>query len=205
MERSAGLNLLGLDAKAPPDFRGEVTSECAAGNRRAVAGVNLSTFALWDQTPEMTALFTLLPEAVDTIEADSKQSILERLAGRFSEVYGLDSTLVLERVEEREKLGSTGFGRGVAIPHARMPDLARPVAVFLRLKSPVAFDSADGMPVHLVFGLLSPEQAGAAHLHALAAISRMMRDERMHEALEEAPNGEALYALLANVIDRDAA
>lgn len=153
----------------------------------------------------MTALFTLQPEAVDTIEADSKQAILERLAQRFADIYGLDAALVLERIEEREKLGSTGFGRGVAIPHARMPDLARPVAVFLRLASPVTFDSADGMPVHLVFGLLSPEQAGAAHLHALAAISRMMRDERMHEALEEAPNGEALYALLANVIDRDAA
>jgi nitrogen PTS system EIIA component len=153
----------------------------------------------------MTALFNLQPEAVGTIAVDSKQAILEALADRFSTVHGLPATLVLERIEEREKLGSTGFGRGVAIPHARMPDLTRPVAVFLRLESPVGFDSADGMPVDLVFGLLSPEQAGAAHLHALAAISRLMRDERMHAALEEAPNAEALYALLANVIDRDAA
>ena len=96
-------------------------------------------------------------------------------------------------------------GRGVAIPHARIPDLNRPVAVFVRLEAPVAFDAADGMAVDLVFGLLSPEQAGAAHLHALAAISRMMRDEQMHTALSEAPGAEALYALLANVIDRDAA
>lgn len=153
----------------------------------------------------MTALFNLLPEAVDTITADSKQAILEQLAARFAGVYGLDSVLVLERIEEREKLGSTGFGRGVAIPHARIPDLGRPVAAFFRLTQPVAFDAADGMPVDLVFGLLSPEAAGAAHLHALAAISRMMRDERMHAALGEAPGAEALYALLANVIDRDAA
>jgi PTS system nitrogen regulatory IIA component len=153
----------------------------------------------------MTALFTLLPEAVGTIAADSKQAILEQLAQRFAGVYGLDPVLLLERIEEREKLGSTGFGRGVAIPHARIPDLNRPVAAFLRLESPVGFDSADGMPVDLVFGLLSPEAAGAAHLHALAAISRMMRDERTHQALSEAPGTEALYALLANGIDRDAA
>jgi len=153
----------------------------------------------------MTALFTLLPEAVGTIAAESKQSILERLAERFAGVYGLDPVLVLERLEEREKLGSTGFGRGVAIPHARIPDLGRPVAVFLRLDTPVAFDAADGMPVDMVFGLLSPEAAGAAHLHALAAISRMMRDDKLHAALGEATGAEALYALLANGIDRDAA
>ena len=153
----------------------------------------------------MTALFTLQPEAVGTIDADSKQAILEQLAQRFAAVYGLNPVLVLERIEEREKLGSTGFGRGVAIPHARIPELSRPVAAFFRLTSPVAFDAADGMPVDMVFGLLSPEQAGAAHLHALAAISRMMRDEKLHAALGEAGDGEALYALLSNNIDRDAA
>ena len=153
----------------------------------------------------MTALFTLLPDAVCTVSADRKSAILDQLAQRFAGVYGLDPVLVLDRIEEREKLGSTGFGRGVAIPHARLPGLNRPVAAFLRLDHAVSFDAADGLPVDLVFGLLSPEQAGAAHLHALAAISRMMRDERMHVALSEAPGAEALYALLANVLDRDAA
>jgi PTS system nitrogen regulatory IIA component len=153
----------------------------------------------------MTALFTLLPEAVGTIRADSKPAILQLLAQRFAQVYALEPHAVLERIEERERLGSTGFGRGVAIPHARIDGLARPVAAFLRLEAPVAFDAADGMPVDLVFGLLSPEQSGAAHLHALAAISRLMRDERMHRALSEAPGAEALYGLLCNVIDRDAA
>jgi PTS system nitrogen regulatory IIA component len=142
---------------------------------------------------------------VTTVTADSKDIILDRLAGQFAQVYGLDHQAVLARVTERERLGSTGFGRRIAIPHARMAGLTRPVAAFMRLESPVEFDSADGMPVDLVFGLLSPEGAGATHLHALAAISRMMRDERMREALLTAPGPEAVYGLLSNVIDRDAA
>lgn len=153
----------------------------------------------------MNSLFTLLPEAVATIAVDSKQAILARLSERFAGVYSLEQTHVLERLEERERLGSTGFGRGVAIPHARIAGLLRPVAVFFRLEAPVAFDSADGLPVDLVFGLLSPESAGAAHLHALAAISRMMRDDTMHQALIQAPGAEALYGLLSNVVDRNAA
>jgi PTS system nitrogen regulatory IIA component len=153
----------------------------------------------------MTAHFTLLPEAVGVSAADSKPAILQELAACFAKVYDLDQTTVLARIQERENLGSTGFGRGVAIPHARIVGLNRPVAAFFRLASPAAFDAADGMPVDLVFGLLSPEHAGAAHLHALAAISRLMRDERMHSALVQAPSAEALYGLLSNVIDRDAA
>ena len=153
----------------------------------------------------MTALFNLLPEAVGTISAIGKAAIIDQLASRFANVYGLDRATVLARIEERERLGSTGFGRGVAIPHARLAGLETPVAVFLRLKSPVVFDAADDMPVDLVFGLLSPEHAGAVHLHALAAISRLMRDDRMHAALSQAPSDEALFGLLSNVIDRDAA
>ena len=153
----------------------------------------------------MTALFTLLPEAVVTVRADDKPAVLELLAARFAEVYNLDIALVRQRLQDREKLGSTGFGRGVAIPHARLAQLDAPVAAFLRLEQPVGFEAADDMPVDLVFGLLSPEQAGVVHLHALAAISRMMRDERMHEALTQAPGDEAIYGLISNVIDRDAA
>ena len=153
----------------------------------------------------MTSLFSLLPDAVATIKAESKQEILDLLADRFAQVYNLDSAEVLERLEERENLGSTGFGRGVAIPHARVAGIKRPMAVLLRLEDPVDFAAADAMPVDLVFGLLSPENAGVTHLHALAAISRIVREERMHEAFSEAPNAEALYALLTNVTDRDAA
>lgn len=153
----------------------------------------------------MSVLFNLLPEAVTTEPGGDKHAVLARLAELFARVYGLDQTLVLERIVEREQLGSTGFGRNVAIPHARIAGLTRPVAAVIRLDNPIEFEAADGMPVDLVFGLLSPDGAGATHLHALAAISRMMRDERMHAALIGAPGPEAIYSLLSNVIDRDAA
>ena len=153
----------------------------------------------------MSALFTLLPEAVTMAKEGDKETILARLADLFARVYALDDALVLARIVEREQLGSTGFGRNVAIPHARIAGLARPVAAVIRLNTAVEFAAADGMPVDLVFGLLSPDGAGATHLHALAAISRLMRDDRMHAALRAAPSAEALYSLLSNVLDRDAA
>lgn len=153
----------------------------------------------------MTLNFSLKPESVALSNAATKQDILCELAALFALGWKLDSGLVVEALEEREKLGSTGFGRGVAIPHARISDINRPVAALLKLEKPVAFDAADGLPVELVFGLLSPENCGATHLHALAAVSRLVRDERMHEALIYASDAEALYSLLANVTDRDAA
>jgi PTS system nitrogen regulatory IIA component len=153
----------------------------------------------------MNPHFLFEPDAVGIVSAKSKDSILELLARRFADSYGLDAGDVLDRLQEREHLGSTGFGRGVAIPHARVDGLRRPVAALLKLKEPVAFAAADGLPVDLVFGLVSPEQSGVAHLHALAAISRLVRDERVHDALSEAPDVEALYGLIANAADRDAA
>lgn len=153
----------------------------------------------------MNGLFLFPPEAVASVAAGSKPDIMALLADHLAATYGLDSAMVLEGLEEREKLGSTGFGRGVALPHARIEGLSRPVAALLRLDAPSEFDAADGMPVDLVFGLLSPVNAGATHLHALAAISRLVRDEDMHRQLVEAPDGEALYALITNAVDRDAA
>lgn len=153
----------------------------------------------------MSELFTLEPDAVVIARAETGREILEQLAARFAKVYRLERAAVLERLEERERLGSTGFGRGVAIPHARVAGLNGPVAAFLRLDAPVAFAAADAMPVNLIYGLLSPEQCGAAHLHALAAISRMMRDEGMRSSLAAAPDREAIYGLLSNVLDRYAA
>ena len=153
----------------------------------------------------MSALFSIDQQAVRVIRADSKAQILSVLADVFSSVYALDPAHVLERILEREALGSTGFGRGVAIPHARISGLAHPVGVFLRLEHPVEFAAADAMPVDCVFGLRSPDQAGAVHLQALAGISRLMRDDRMHARLLAATDADSLYALLVNVIDRDAA
>lgn len=153
----------------------------------------------------MSVNFKLLPEAVATAKLESKAEVLERIAQMFGVVYGLDADTTLEGLEDREALGSTGFGRGVAIPHARSAEVNRPVVVLLRLEHSVDFRAADGMPVDLVFGLISPEKAGATHLHALAAISRLVRDDAMHELLIEAQDPQALYALLSNQLDRDAA
>lgn len=153
----------------------------------------------------MNVHFLLDPSAVEIVSAKSKQAILELLADRFAASYGLDPIAVLERLQERESLGSTGFGRGVAIPHVRVDGLRRPVAALLRLEEPVEFAAADGMPVDLVFGLVSPEHSGVGHLHALAAMSRLVRDERVHDALNEASDSDALYGLIANAADRNAA
>jgi PTS system nitrogen regulatory IIA component len=153
----------------------------------------------------MSSLYSTKPEAVAICELADKPAILAAVSRLFAAGWDLDPDLVLEQLEERERLGSTGFGRGVAIPHARIAGLNRPVAVLLKLSKPVDFAAADGMPVDLVFGLLSPENSAAAHLHALAAISRLVRDDRVHEALSEAPTAEALFGLLTNATDRDAA
>ena len=153
----------------------------------------------------MNGIFAITPEAVSFIEASGKDEILEDLSDLFASAWSLDKQLVLEHLTERERLGSTGFGRGVAIPHARFPDINRPIAAIAKLSQPVEFDAADGMPVDLVFGLLSPDSSGVTHLHALAAVSRLVRDDRMHEALTEAPDADALFSLIANVTDRDAA
>lgn len=148
----------------------------------------------------MDANFELLPGAVATVAASSKREILDILARFFAATYGLDEGVVREGLEEREKLGSTGFGRGVAIPHARMEGMEKPVAALLRLDAPVAFDAADGMPVDLVIGLLSPSNAGVTHLHALAAISRMVRDDATYDRLIAAENSESLFATLTDVM-----
>ena len=148
---------------------------------------------------------TFVPGAIALARPESAGQILARLAALFGEVYALDAGTVLEGLEEREALGSTGFGRGVAIPHCRSSAVNRPTMAVLKLAHPVDFRAADAIPVSLVFGLVSPENAGATHLHALAAISRLVRDEAMLGALNEAPDAEAVYALLTNQFLRDAA
>lgn len=149
--------------------------------------------------------FVLFPEAVNLSRVDTKAQVLVELAQVFERVYGLDAEEVLEGLEQREALGSTGFGRAVAIPHCRSPHVNRPTVALLKLEQPVDFAAADAMPVSLVFGLVSPENAGATHLHALAAISRPTRDEAMLQLLLDAPTSEALYSVLTNQFLRDAA
>ncbi|MBV7258581.1 PTS sugar transporter subunit IIA [Erythrobacter crassostreae] len=153
----------------------------------------------------MDVNITMLPEAVIIDRSETKQQVLTQISQHFAKVYGLDSTEMLDGLEQREALGSTGFGRGAAIPHCRSSQVRRPTLVLLKLEQPIDFAAADAVPVSLFFGLVSPENAGATHLHALAAISRFMRDETMIQALNDASDGEAMFALLTNQFLRDAA
>jgi PTS system nitrogen regulatory IIA component len=112
---------------------------------------------------------------------------------------------VSARLGEREKLGSTGFGGGIAIPHGRLDGLKRVCGVFARLSKPVDFAAVDELPVDLVFMLLSPTGAGAEHLKALACVSRKLRDRGFAAKLRGAGSNDAVYALLTGVEARDAA
>ncbi|AWW73219.1 transcriptional regulator [Erythrobacter sp. KY5] len=147
----------------------------------------------------------LEPEAIGFARLASSQQVLDHLSQLYAKAYGLEPAEVLDGLEQREALGSTGFGRGVAIPHCRSSSVNRPTMAILKLEQPVDFKSVDTVPVSLAFGLVSPESAGATHLHALAAISRMVRDEAMLVALTEAPDPDALFGLLTNQLLRDAA
>lgn len=153
----------------------------------------------------MDVNLALLPQAIAFARIDTKTKVLAQTAQLLSDAYGLDAGQVLESLEAREALGSTGFGRGVAIPHCRSKDIRRPSLALIRLDTPIDFAAADALPVTLICGLVSPENAGATHLHALAALSRLTRDETMLQMLAEAPTTEAVYALLTNQFQRDAA
>lgn len=129
--------------------------------------------------------------------ASSKKQTIQALSRKLADSLGLDSRTVFEKLLERERLGSTGVGKGVAIPHARIDGLDRIVGLFARLASPVEFDSVDDQPVDIVFMLLAPTDAGADHLKALARISRLLRDEKTLSKLRLTVDAGALYAMLA--------
>jgi nitrogen PTS system EIIA component len=149
---------------------------------------------------------TLADGAVATgVHCANKMAILEKLAELAAKNYGLDAAAILDGLDERERLGPTGFGGGTAIPHCKMAGLTEPVGVFLQLDKPVHYDAVDDKSVDLVFGLISPASDGAAHLRALAEISRMFRDEKSCRQLRGAADASALYALLALTEERDAA
>lgn len=142
---------------------------------------------------------------VARLKATSKKQALQDLAQRAAKVSGLGERQIFSVLLEREKLGSTGVGQGVAIPHGRIAGLKGLHGVFARLDSPIDFESVDDRPVDLIFLLLAPESAGADHLKALARISRLLRDKAMCERLRGADDPEALYALLADSAQSHAA
>ena len=155
----------------------------------------------------MTDLHDLLaPDAVlERVGAGTRKALFQQLAAAAASSYGLDADAVVEAVVAREKLGSTGFGAGVATPHGKLAGLAQVCGVFARLANPLDFDAVDDLPVDIVFMLLSPPDAGAAHLKALARVSRALRDKAFVEKLRGAGSRDALVALLTADEVRDAA
>ena len=130
------------------------------------------------------------------VKAASKKQLLQELANFASKFTNLDSRQIFEALLQREKLGSTGLGRGIAIPHVKFPQLDRVYGLFARLAKPINYDSVDGEPVDLVFLLLAPENAGADHLKALARLSRLLRDKTIVQKLRGTENKNGLYAVL---------
>lgn len=135
----------------------------------------------------------------------NKRSLLQQLANLAGQRLGIAPAAILETISEREKLGSTGFGQGVAIPHGKVEGLSQIYCLFVRLAEPVRYKAIDGLPVDLVFLLLSPPQAGAEHLKALAAISRVVRHGPTLEKMRGARSRDALAAVLMGADERDAA
>ena len=145
----------------------------------------------------MTLADLIAPNAViPVLKANSKKQTLQLLAQKAAEVIGLNEGNILEGLLERERLGSTGVGNGIAIPHAKLTGINRLYGIFARLDQPVDFDSIDDMPVDLVCLLIAPEGAGADHLKALARVSRLLRDKGICEKLRGTTEADALYALL---------
>ncbi len=143
--------------------------------------------------------------SVCRLRATSKKQLFQEIAARAANVYGLDPRAVFEALLERERLGGTGMGRGVAAPHARLHELEGIRAVFAQLEKPIDFDAVDDLPVDLVFVLLAPEDAGADHLRALARVSRILRDPGVCAKLRSCADESALYAVLTENLSSRAA
>jgi PTS system nitrogen regulatory IIA component len=128
----------------------------------------------------------------------SKKQALQDLARKAAEITGAPERAIFDVLLERERLGTTGVGNGIAIPHGKLPGLKRLYGVFARLDNPIDFDAIDAQPVDLIFLLLAPDGAGADHLKALARVSRLLRDRAVCEKLRGSDKAEALYALLTD-------
>ena len=135
-------------------------------------------------------------DVLPVVQAGSKRQVLQALASHAAKATGLDERLIFDVLLQRERLGSTALGGGIAIPHGRFAGLERVRGFFARLAAPVDFDALDHKPVDIVFMLMAPEAAGADHLKALARVSRVLRDKVLVEKLRATREQNALYALL---------
>jgi PTS system nitrogen regulatory IIA component len=139
----------------------------------------------------------LKPGAVRVVgHLTSKKRLFQELGDVAAQAYGLNGSIAVDGLQERESLGPTGVGHGIALPHARLEDLAGIVGIFLRLEKPLDFDSVDRQPVDLVFALFAPKDSGVDHLKALALVSRTMRDPAICAKLRANSDASKLHAIL---------
>jgi len=142
---------------------------------------------------------------VSKLRGTSKKQVLQDLAKKASEVTGQNERAIFEVLMERERLGTTGVGNGIAIPHGKLPNMDELYGFFAHVEQPVDFQAIDDQPVDLIFLLLAPESAGADHLKALARVSRLLRDKSMCEKLRGTDSDDALFALLTESTENRAA
>ena len=142
---------------------------------------------------------------IPNLRATSKKQALQELAKRAAALSGQHERAVFETLLEREKLGTTGVGRGIAIPHGKLATLDSVHGLFARLETPIDFDAVDEQPVDLIFLLIAPEAAGADHLKALARVSRLLRDQRLCERLRGCETADGIIALLTETEAANAA
>lgn len=153
---------------------------------------------------ELSEILTV--DAIDEhLAAANKKGLFQQLGVALGRRTGVPAKTIVTCLSEREKIGSTGFGGGGAIPHCKIRGLERVVGYFARLSTPIDFQSVDGLPVDLVFALLSPPDAGAEHLKALAGVSRALRDRALTAKLRGARSRDAIFALLAGIESLNAA
>lgn len=139
----------------------------------------------------------LVPGAVRVVgQLTSKKRVFQELGDMVAQAWKLDAATAVDGLQERESLGPTGVGHGVALPHARLDDLPHIIGVFLRLEKPIDYDSVDRQPVDLIFGLFAPKDSGVEHLKALALVSRTMRDAAVCTKLRANTDLAKLYAIL---------
>jgi len=142
---------------------------------------------------------------VPDLRAKSKKQALQELSKRIAPIVDQDEMSIFDVLLEREKLGTTGVGMGIAIPHGKLPGLDRLHGMFARLEQPIDFEAIDEQPVDLIFLLLAPESAGADHLKALAKVSRLLRDEAICEKLRHLSSAKEIHALLTTTPASNAA
>ncbi len=139
----------------------------------------------------------LKPGAVRVLgAASSKKRLMHEFGDIAQAVYGVNAQAAIDALQERESLGPTGVGHGVALPHARLDDIDRVVGAFVLLEKPINFDAVDRQPVDLAFALFAPREAGVEHLKALALISRTLRDAQLCAKLRANPDAATLYTII---------